>query len=172
MVNCQKVSKCGLAPKVNITSHTKHQITNCCIPQKSTRLLFLSKYISCFEHRFLSSTKPNEPCTTLSSNVELVLTFFLIMAMGIWIWLVIVIPLSAQLFTLREVYQLTKKGTAYNALFKFCLCLHLTISASLSSWIILSCFQLGIKEVIHVASKEKVHSPQVSISQLSIYQQS
>lgn len=59
------------------------------------------------------------------------------------------------LFTLREVYQLTKIRTAYNALLQFCL--HLTIS--LSSWIVFDCFQLVMKEIIYVATKEKGHSP-------------
>lgn len=72
----------------------------------------------CLVHCFLSltKTKPTEPCTTLSNNLGLVLTVFLIMATSTWMWFIIMVPvnlsclfpLSVYLFTLREVYQLPR----------------------------------------------------------------
>lgn len=92
----------------------------------------------CHVHCFLSSTetKPPEPCSALSNNPGLVLTFFLIMATSTWMWLIIMVPVNrfclfpvpVYLFTLREVYQLTKIRSAlhitvlrHKTLIQFCL---------------------------------------------------
>lgn len=132
----------------------------------------------CLVHCFLSSTetKPPEPCSALSNNPGLVLTFFLIMATSIWMWLIIMVPVNrfcvfpvpVYLFTLRGVYQLTKIRTAlhiivlrHKTLIQFCLCLHLMIAASLSRWVTLGCFQLVIRVLIHISPlPETVHSQQ------------
>lgn len=154
--------------------HVEQQITGSRIPQKRTLWFFTSKYISCVWSTELHRDTP-EPCTALSNNAGLVLTFILIMATSTWICLIIVVPanrfclspLSVYLFTLREVCQLTNIRTAlriivsrHKALIQFWLCLNLMISASLSSWIILVCCQLVMKVVIHISLQETVHSQQ------------